>query len=443
MTAPMAAEATNDPATTLRSDEPPWLARGRARSVRRDPETATVIKRFRHPRVLYRLLDRRRAAREFRCLELLHAAGVRVPRPLEVRASQGGWEVRMEEVSGAVSLESLLAADPPRPLGWERVLTSLGRNLARLHGAGVAHPDLKPGNVLVDEWGLPWLVDFHGAHPGQETSPRRLLEDVVAACAAGRERLGARLRLRFLLAWLHALPEELRSRVLERSGNDVAGLARGIEHEGRLHRRALVAHGAGRWLRDSSRACVRRTPEGTRFESRRAEPAEPEAGRTIVLEGPARELRERWLAAARLVEHGIASAHPDWLEITGRRARAGFELPFEPIGSPAAASGVRAFRIGRLLGSLHDRGVTVRQPGPALLAHGREDRVAFLPPAGLATFDPLSATAEERLTGFEDLAWGPGEARFREGYLRAFAGRPEESARVAASLQSRSPFSRA
>ena len=68
----------------------------------------------------------------------------------------------------------------------------LSGELASLHESGVRHTDLKPGNVLVDRRGEPWLVDFHAARRSRAAAPpRRLFRDLVTVCAAGREVLPA------------------------------------------------------------------------------------------------------------------------------------------------------------------------------------------------------------------------------------------------------------
>jgi hypothetical protein len=64
----------------------------------------------------------------------------------------------------------IIAFVPGRPLSREalrdpeRFLAALERLLAQIHARGVAHLDLRTKtNLLVDERGLPWLIDFSSA----------------------------------------------------------------------------------------------------------------------------------------------------------------------------------------------------------------------------------------------------------------------------------------
>jgi eukaryotic-like serine/threonine-protein kinase len=41
-----------------------------------------------------------------------------------------------------------------------RVVEKIARALAHLHENGIVHRDVKPGNILIDQQGDPWLVDF-------------------------------------------------------------------------------------------------------------------------------------------------------------------------------------------------------------------------------------------------------------------------------------------
>ena len=55
------------------------------------------------------------------------------------------------------------------PVAWEEIESqalSLAESLSRVHALGIVHRDLKPSNVLVNEHGIPFLLDFgisHGA----------------------------------------------------------------------------------------------------------------------------------------------------------------------------------------------------------------------------------------------------------------------------------------
>src|SRR5262245_53690199 len=152
-----------------------------------------VVKRFHHPNPILARFDRARAERELGALAALERERFPVPRVLELRATEAGWELCCTAVEGARTLgESLRSASPP-PGGWERLLARLGELLARLQAAGWVHGDLHPGNVLVDSCGSPWLVDLRRARRAAP-DPARALDEVVECAAMAREHLPARLR---------------------------------------------------------------------------------------------------------------------------------------------------------------------------------------------------------------------------------------------------------
>ena len=86
-------------------------------------------------------------------------------------------------------LASRPAPDPPRPVpagpGRQRPPRGRGRQVGLLDRAGIAHGELVPANVLVDDDGRPWLVDFDQAGAA---SDRALLErdraELLAALTA-------------------------------------------------------------------------------------------------------------------------------------------------------------------------------------------------------------------------------------------------------------------
>jgi tRNA A-37 threonylcarbamoyl transferase component Bud32 len=388
------------------------------RSVLETADGARVVKAFHHPRWLGALWDARRARREFEVLRHLEERGVPVPRALEVRPSERGFEVVMEAVPLARSLEELLREGRAPARGFERVLAELGVALARLQASRVDGLDLHLGNVLVDGAGRARLIDFHQASwraPGRRRDPLELL---VHAAAIARESFPARARLRFLAHW---------RRERARLGESVPsfGLTElaALEERARCRRRALVERGAGRWLRNSSRVSAVRS-RGTLIVERRS-PLDANGRRgsldangrrgsldaigrrspagagapPLVLSGLAREeARDRWLVAARLEEHGLPVLRPLRLEL----ARAGSSLALEraTLAPPLAAREPHE-NLGRLRELLHDRGLDVERLRPDELVPLPAGGFAFLPPRGLLAVDrelpgPSDAPARHR-----------------------------------------------
>lgn len=118
---------------------------------------------------------------ELHALELAAAAGVRVPRPLAAVERRGlvGYRASLATrwIAGATDLDAWLrdAREPERC----EAMTEVGRQIARMHDAGIAHPDLNLRNVLVAPDGV-YLLDFDrvklgGAPVGEPRRRRDLL----------------------------------------------------------------------------------------------------------------------------------------------------------------------------------------------------------------------------------------------------------------------------
>ena len=360
------------------------LKRGHAREVLLeqpgDGAEPAVVKRFHHPRPWLALADGRRARREHALLRHLHARGVAVPEPLGVRRGAAGWELRMRWIPGAEPLERWLAparhGEPP-PGGWRALLDELARLLAGTLAAGVLHRDLHAGNVLVDPHGRPWLVDFHGARRRRvdlaARGGRELLEaSLVRWAAIGRETLGPRARLRFLAAFRAALPPSARPAL-----DALAARGPELEQRAREERRALVAHGAGRWLRPSSRVEVHAAAGVQRLVRRGLVLAggdvAPRPGEAlhVLRPGHAREAEARWLVAARLEEHGIPAFVPLLLERGPAGARLVLGRPAEAVPAPDPTPAERA----GLDALLADRGLALDPRAPHAFHRARSGLV--------------------------------------------------------------------
>lgn len=103
--------------------------------------------------------SRVRSLAEFRLLGELHREGLPVPAPLVAGYWRRGWGYRaailVQRIAGARPLSQWLQGDADGA-PWEAV----GDMLARFHLAGLDHADLNADNVLVDDQGQPWLIDF-------------------------------------------------------------------------------------------------------------------------------------------------------------------------------------------------------------------------------------------------------------------------------------------
>lgn len=119
-----------------------------------------LIGRLNRDRYLWTGEDRNRAFREFRLLADLHAQGLPVPEPLAAGYTRFGLLYRADLMTLAIAdshtLAQVLAAGQGAAFDWAR----LGELLARFHKAGAFHADLNAHNVMRDERGVLWLIDF-------------------------------------------------------------------------------------------------------------------------------------------------------------------------------------------------------------------------------------------------------------------------------------------
>ncbi|GAA1481284.1 serine/threonine protein kinase PknK [Gordonia sinesedis] len=108
--------------------------------------------------------ERERFVREQRAMGTLsghpNIAGV-----LQVGATGHGLSYIVMPYYAAGSLDTRLTATGPLP--WEAVVRigiKIAGALAASHGAGILHRDVKPGNILLSDYGEPQLTDFGIAH---------------------------------------------------------------------------------------------------------------------------------------------------------------------------------------------------------------------------------------------------------------------------------------
>ena len=348
-----------------------------ARSVRLESggEARRVVKRFASRGLLSAARDAARARREHELLGELSARGLPVPRPLSLERRDDGWEVAMEWIPDARSLQELLLAGATRDLPAR----ALGELLAQLQGAGVDHPDLHPGNVLVDGARGVWAIDFHKARRVGRLSAARLEAQLAQLESGLRELAPPRLRARCLLAWLRALPEGA-----ARPRGTRAELAARVAERARRERLATVEKRRLRWTRPGTAVRPVSLAQGDAFEradgppdlARGIEAALERAGsgparlllacparpgrRLLVVRGAWRGVGAVWYAAARLEEHALPAARP--LAVArGARCWAALELPEQArLLDEVEPLDARALRgAGALAAALADRGLAL------------------------------------------------------------------------------------
>lgn len=370
-----------------------------------DGSCECVIKSFHHPGAVGRLLDGRRARREFNLLRRLEAAGLRVPRAIAIRRGPRGPQLVTQVVPSAKSLEHWLSGSEDWPTGAKQCAGALGALMARAHAIGLDHGDIYPSNVLLDAEGQAWIVDLGSAKIGP---PRLREQDLIAAAASVREQTSARFRARFLRSYLRNLPADLLAPKLQ-----LGPWSLELEARARLRRRSVVERHLGRWLRESGVCASGTNPR--RISSRAATRAELEAceklaegtsaahshppGSTLVT-GDVETVKAAWLTAARAKEHNLAAARPLLLN-PGPNAWAVFAQPpscaelFAKANPLPAATQARA--LGHLFGLLSHRGLGLKAASAANFKMDAAGAVYLQPGAQLEARDTSDPASERRI----------------------------------------------
>lgn len=94
-------------------------------------------------------------------------AGVRTPLPLISLQTDKGPTFIMERIKG-YSMKDILGKPAllPKKFKYENFFQSLKKQISLMHNSGIYHRDLHSGNVMVDNDGLPVIIDFGTATKG-------------------------------------------------------------------------------------------------------------------------------------------------------------------------------------------------------------------------------------------------------------------------------------
>ncbi|MDA0130291.1 3-deoxy-D-manno-octulosonic acid kinase [Vibrio sp. MarTm2] len=101
-----------------------------------------------------------RSYAEFMLLKQLAEAGVNVPKPIAARATKFGLSYKADLLSEKVADASdLVDVLQERRLSAQEYQV-VGREIGKMHRAGVNHTDLNIHNLLLDCHGKAWIIDF-------------------------------------------------------------------------------------------------------------------------------------------------------------------------------------------------------------------------------------------------------------------------------------------
>ncbi|WP_188696538.1 3-deoxy-D-manno-octulosonic acid kinase [Bowmanella pacifica] len=125
---------------------------------------------------LFTGLSRCRSFQEFHLLNWMHAQGLPVPRPVAAHVHRSGPIYRadliLQQINKANDLHHILCASPLEASQWQNV----GKTIARMHQAQIYHHDLNIHNLMQDEEGKIWLIDFDRCYKrhGTDWQPQNL-----------------------------------------------------------------------------------------------------------------------------------------------------------------------------------------------------------------------------------------------------------------------------
>lgn len=111
-------------------------------------------------RYLFRSLPQTRAVQEFHLLKQMREWGLPVPRPIAVQVKRG-WlcyqaDIMLEKIENTADLSQFLQKNRLTDGQYQQ----LGKLIHQLHQHQVHHSDLNIHNILLDQNGQFWLIDF-------------------------------------------------------------------------------------------------------------------------------------------------------------------------------------------------------------------------------------------------------------------------------------------
>jgi 3-deoxy-D-manno-octulosonic acid kinase len=136
-----------------------WMLRhGKDEWVLRHYRRGGVPGRFVRDRYVWIGLDTSRPWWEWRLLDSLYKEGLPVPQPVAARVQRTGFLYRGDLITRRIPAAHSLAERLTS--GGEAPWAAVGRCLRRFHDAGVCHADLNAHNILLDEAGRTYVIDF-------------------------------------------------------------------------------------------------------------------------------------------------------------------------------------------------------------------------------------------------------------------------------------------
>jgi len=171
----------------IRDDQRKWVLRHYRRG--------GLIANFNTDSYLWLGADATRSFREWHLLAKLIELELPVPVPIAARYVRHGLTYRADlitqEIIGARSLASCLADAPLTSVQWQLI----GKTLARFHRYGVQHADLNAHNIVFDQNGSVFVLDFDRGVIGSHN--QQWVDKVLARLLRSLEKLRAGQSIHF------------------------------------------------------------------------------------------------------------------------------------------------------------------------------------------------------------------------------------------------------
>lgn len=141
---------------------------GAFEAVLRNYRRGGLVAKFVQNRYVWTGFEKTRASVEFDLVRTLWRAGLPVPRPLGAAAWRHGFTYR-----AALLTQRIPTAKPLAHSQDLEIFKRAGAAIAMMHRFGVWHADLNVFNVLFDDQGKVWLIDFDRGRLGKLTPGQR------------------------------------------------------------------------------------------------------------------------------------------------------------------------------------------------------------------------------------------------------------------------------
>jgi 3-deoxy-D-manno-octulosonic acid kinase len=162
-----------------------------------------AVARFSADRYLWTGAERTRAFREFRLLAHAAGLGLPVPRPVAARYVRDGLRYRADLLTRRIEAVRTLGRRLAEGSLDAELAQRAGRTIARFHAASIWHADLNANNILADESGRVWLIDFDR---GRVRRPQLAWQQAnLARLRRSFDKLGARRQPGFDARFWHPL----------------------------------------------------------------------------------------------------------------------------------------------------------------------------------------------------------------------------------------------